>query len=128
MIKLTIFYDGLCPLCVKEMDSLHRHDKNQTIKLVDIQSDDMRHYPSIDKDRAGQILHGFNQDSELLLGLDVTYYAWKLVGKGWLYAPLRWPVVKPLADWVYLKFARNRYRLSKLLIGKSKCEGGQCSR
>ncbi|WP_038173462.1 thiol-disulfide oxidoreductase DCC family protein [Vibrio pacinii] len=128
MIKLTIFYDGLCPLCVKEMNSLHRHDKNHAIKLVDTQSSDMQHYPTIDKHRAGQILHGLKQDGELLLGLDVTYYAWKLVGKGWLYAPLRWSVVKPLADWAYLKFARNRYRWSKLLTGKSKCEGGQCSR
>jgi len=128
MYQLIIFYDGYCPLCVKEMDALRRHDARQQIKLVDIQSEQMRHYPNIDKTKAGQILHALTPNGELLLGLDVTYQAWKLVGKGWIYAPLRWSVVKPLADWAYLGFARNRYRWSKLLTGKSKCESGQCSR
>ncbi|NVD08582.1 DUF393 domain-containing protein [Vibrio sp. JPW-9-11-11] len=128
MYQLIIFYDGLCPLCVKEMEALQRHDSRQQIKLVDIQGQEMRHYPSIDKNKAGQILHAITPEGTVLLGLDVTYRAWKLVGKGWIYAPLRWSVVKPLADWAYLQLARNRYRWSKLLTGKSKCESGQCSR
>ncbi|MDN3685045.1 DUF393 domain-containing protein [Vibrio sinaloensis] len=68
------------------------------------------------------------KDNQLILGLDVTYYAWHLVGKGWLYAPLRWPLFKPVADWAYMRFANNRYTISKWLTGKSKCSNGQCSR
>ncbi|HCE2908683.1 TPA: DUF393 domain-containing protein, partial [Vibrio parahaemolyticus] len=26
MTKLTIFYDGTCPLCAKEMKALRQHD------------------------------------------------------------------------------------------------------
>ena len=33
---LTIFYDGQCPLCIKEMEYLKRCDKNNLIGLVDI--------------------------------------------------------------------------------------------
>lgn len=53
-----------------------------------------------------------NRDAQnnLLLGLDVTYQAWKLVGKGWLYASLRLPNIRPFADWLYIKFANNRYQ------------------
>ncbi|MDF5119601.1 DUF393 domain-containing protein, partial [Vibrio parahaemolyticus] len=54
--------------------------------------------------------------------------AWQLVGRGWLYAPLRWRLVKPVADWLYLKFAKNRYRVSYWLTGTSRCNSGSCSR
>ena len=128
MYKLTIFYDGTCPLCAKEMNALKQQDKNNAIKTIDIYSEDFSEYPSIDPKAANTVLHALNQDGELILGLDVTYLAWKLVGKGWLYAPLRWPVIKVLADWVYLHFAKNRYRVSYLLTGSSRCSKTSCSK
>ncbi|MGU3841687.1 thiol-disulfide oxidoreductase DCC family protein, partial [Vibrio diabolicus] len=69
-----------------------------------------------------------NDNNELILGLDVTHRAWQLVGRGWLYAPLRWPLLKPIADWLYLRFANNRYRVSYWLTGSSRCNSGHCSR
>ncbi|NOH78714.1 DUF393 domain-containing protein [Vibrio sp. RE86] len=126
MTQLTIFYDGYCPLCVKEMTYLKQRDHNDLIQTVDIHTSAFNQYPHIDPEEASTILHAINQDGDLLLGLDVTYQAWHLVGKGWLYAPLRWKLIKPLADIAYLHFARNRYRWSKLLTGKSRCDNNQC--
>eukprot|EP00389_Voromonas_pontica_P015465 GDKH01024116.1.p1 GENE.GDKH01024116.1~~GDKH01024116.1.p1 ORF type:complete len:61 (+),score=13.54 GDKH01024116.1:103-285(+) len=37
---MIIFYDGNCPLCVKEMDSLKRADTHNKIILEDINKDD----------------------------------------------------------------------------------------
>ncbi|AVF61068.1 DUF393 domain-containing protein [Vibrio diabolicus] len=128
MTKLTIFYDGTCPLCAKEMYALKRRDVKQAIKIVDIYSDDFSDYPQIDAQKANTILHALNDNNELILGLDVTHRAWQLVGRGWLYAPLRWPLLKPIADWLYLRFANNRYRVSYWLTGSSRCNSGQCSR
>ena len=128
MYQLTIFYDGFCPLCVKEMETLRRHDKDERIALVDIQTDAINDYPSIDVKEASRILHAIDQQGNLVLGLDATHQAWKLVGKGWLYAPLRWPGVRVIADWFYLRFANNRYLISKFFTGKSRCNNGQCSR
>ncbi|PMJ91486.1 DUF393 domain-containing protein [Vibrio sp. 10N.261.55.A7] len=128
MNDLTIFYDGTCPLCSKEMAALQKQDKKGRIKLVDIYSDEFAQYPQINADAANTVLHAIDNTGQLVLGLDVTYKAWDLVGKGWLYAPLRWPLIKPFADWCYLRFARNRYRVSYWLTGVSRCDSNSCSR
>ncbi|MGY0615102.1 thiol-disulfide oxidoreductase DCC family protein [Vibrio sp. FJH11] len=128
MTKLTIFFDGSCPLCTKEMKALKQQDTHQYIRTVDISSDDFTYYPQIDAARANTILHAIDDNGTLLLGLDVTYRAWQLVGRGWLYAPLRWSLIKPVADWLYLRFANNRYRISYWLTGRSRCSTDQCSR
>lgn len=128
MTKLTVFYDGTCPLCAKEMSALRQRDTKQQIKIINIYSDAFADYPQIDPEQANTILHALNQKGELLLGLDVTHRAWQLVGRGWLYAPLRWRIVKPVADWLYLNFAKNRYRVSYLLTGKSRCNTNSCTR
>lgn len=124
MTLLTLFYDGTCPLCVKEMNAIHKKDKLKQIKTVDINGRDFVAYPHVDYDRANAILHGFDAQGRLLLGLDAAYQAWALLGRGWMYAPLRWPVIRPMADKAYLVFARNRYRISKWFTGKEKCNCG----
>ncbi len=128
MTKLTIFYDGTCPLCTKEVKALKRHDTHQRIHAVDIYSEEFANYPQIDAAKANTVLHALDTNNKLLLGLDVTYRAWQLVGRGWLYAPLRWPLIKPVADWLYLRFANNRYRISYWLTGSSRCGSDHCSR
>lgn len=123
---LTVFYDGYCPLCVKEMLQLSQHDKHGALCLVDINSDSFSEkFPDINKQKASQVLHGKTREGEVLLGLDTTYRAWSLVNKhGWLRV-LRWPVIRVIADFFYLVFARNRYRISFLLTGNARCESCQ---
>ncbi|MDC5705814.1 DUF393 domain-containing protein [Vibrio europaeus] len=128
MPTLTLFYDGHCPLCVKEMNKLKGYDTHSQLLLVDTHSPMFDDYPNIDAQKAAKILHAVDDKGTLILGLDAIHCAWKLVGKGWLYAPLRWPLIKPIADWAYIKFANNRYQISKLLTGKAKCDSGQCFR
>ncbi|MGF1832354.1 thiol-disulfide oxidoreductase DCC family protein [Photobacterium sanguinicancri] len=128
MTKLTVFYDGTCPLCSKEMAALAARDKQHFIQTVDIYSDAFSAYPQIDANAANTVLHALDDKGQLLLGLDVTHRAWQIVGRGWLYAPLRWPLIKPLADRFYLYFAKNRYRFSYWFTGKSRCDSGTCSR
>ncbi|WP_332403219.1 DUF393 domain-containing protein [Vibrio metschnikovii] len=127
MTQLTLFYDATCPLCVKEMDTLKRLDKNQALKMVDIYSEEISAYPQIDIKQAGTILHALDESQQLILGLDAVHRAWQLVGKGWIYAPLRWRLIKPLADKAYLYFAKHRYRFSFWLTGTAKCNNNQCS-
>lgn len=125
-IQLTIFYDGQCPLCVREMKQLKRLDQHNQIAFEDILADDFRErFPQIPVPEANRILHGINEHGEMLYGLDVTHAAWSLVGRGWLTAPLRWPLIRWVADKIYLYFARNRYTISKIFTGKARCE--RCS-
>lgn len=123
---LTIFYDGGCPLCVREMKHLKRLDKNQQMAFEDILKEDfLNRFPHVNVENANRILHGQSQTGEMLYGLDVTHAAWSLVGRGWLTAPLRWRILRPITDRIYLWFARNRYSVSKVLTGKARCE--RCS-
>ncbi|RUO28776.1 DUF393 domain-containing protein [Aliidiomarina sedimenti] len=123
MSRLTIFYDGGCPLCVHEMRKLRKLDTQSQMAFEDIHADGFAaRYPDIDKTAADSILHGKTDNAEMLYGLDVTHAAWSLVGRGWLTAPLRWPGIRWLADKAYLFFARNRYKISRLLTGQSRCD------
>lgn len=120
--SLTIFYDGYCPLCLLEMRKLKQLDKQQKIIFIDIQGPCFSaDYPHLDWQALNARIHGYLQDGSLISGLDVTYLAWKLVGKGWVYAPLRWPGIRWLADITYNLFAKHRYRISYLLTGKKRC-------
>lgn len=123
MKPLTIFYDGGCPLCVKEMRHLRALDKARRIQFENINEADFRdRYPAINVEDANAYLHAQTADGEMLYGLDVTQAAWSQVGRGWMIAPLRWPIIKRIADKAYLAFAKHRNRLSKLLTGRERCE------
>jgi predicted DCC family thiol-disulfide oxidoreductase YuxK len=123
MSELKIFYDGGCPLCLAEMKHLLKLDQHNKIDLVDInQADFQTKHPNINRAKADQILHGQLTDGSILLGLDVTHKAWSLVGKGKWTAILRWPLIRPIADFAYLQFARHRHFLSRLITGQERCE------
>jgi len=123
---LTIFYDGQCPLCMSEMDLLKKHNHKNQLKLVDLHHDEFNEkYPYINKSRAMNMLHGELDTGEILLGLDVTCIAWKLVGKHKWLMILRWPGVRFLSDAVYLFFARYRNQISYVFSGKKPCK--QCT-
>ena len=122
-MDLRIFYDGGCPLCLAEMKQLIKLDRQKKIDLVDINQESFEEdYPEIDRQKADQILHGQLADGTILLGLDVTHKAWSLVGKGRWTAIIRWPIIRPLADFAYLKFARHRHFLSRVITGKERCQ------
>lgn len=128
---LTIYYDGQCPLCKAEMCSLKSNDRSNLLILVDLHSTNFsRLYPHIDLVKAMQVLHGEYQ-GKILIGLDVTYRAWTLVGKGFWVAPLNWPIIKTLCHWVYLGVAKYRHPISNLVarifkIKVNQCDSGVC--
>ncbi len=125
---LRIYYDGLCPLCLREMQHLQRLDRTQQLDLQDINAADFaERFPNIDPLHADRILHGELADGRLLYGLDVTVLAWRLVGRGRWVSFLRWPLIRPVADRVYLFFARHRHRISGWFGRPSTCVDGRCS-
>jgi predicted DCC family thiol-disulfide oxidoreductase YuxK len=122
-MKLTLFYDSQCPLCLTEMRQLKTLDGAGHLAFADLHAPDfIERFPYIDRQKACRILHGQLDTGELLLGLDVTCLAWSLAGRHKWLALLRWPIIKPIADAAYLLFARYRYSISWLLTGKSRCK------
>ena len=122
-MQIRIFYDGYCPLCLAEMNKLKKYDTAHKISFVDIQQPDFaEHFPDLNWHELDARIHVQKLDGTLVTGLDATYLAWKIVGKGWLYAWLRWPIIGWFADGFYSIFARHRYAISYLLTGKKRCQ------
>ncbi|MBY5920785.1 thiol-disulfide oxidoreductase DCC family protein [Ferrimonas balearica] len=122
-MHLTLFYDSHCPLCRREIDALRARDPLGRIRYVDLHDPKLtEQFPELDPTQAMAILHGRLADGTWLTGLDVTHQAWKLVGLGYLTAPLRWRPVRPVTDAAYRVFARHRHRLSYWLTGQRHCD------
>jgi predicted DCC family thiol-disulfide oxidoreductase YuxK len=122
-MAFTLFYDGLCPLCEMEIKHLKKIDLQNNLTFVDIMASDFsEHYPQLDWQALDDRIHGMCEDGTLLIGLDATHRAWSEVGKGWVYAPLRWPVIRFFADKAYILFAKNRHKISYWVTGKKRCE------
>ncbi|MGK0249514.1 MAG: putative DCC family thiol-disulfide oxidoreductase YuxK [Oleispira sp.] len=124
---MIIFYDARCPLCNAEMRQLKKADVKEQIILEDLNATDFSvRFPAIDKTSAMAILHAQNQAGDMIYGLDVTYQAWKTVGKHrWLFI-LRLPVIRIFADMGYTFFAKYRQSISRFLMPNTPCEGDSC--
>jgi predicted DCC family thiol-disulfide oxidoreductase YuxK len=130
--ELTLFYDGKCPFCKAEMTRLERWDQHQRLCFIDIAN------PSFDISATGvtfadldRELHSMTRSGAMLKGLDSMLAAYTLVNKAYLVLPLRIPFLRPYLSQMYLAFARNRYKFSRLLgygkaISSSLCERGVC--
>ena len=125
---MIIFYDANCPLCNAEMKQLKKVDFEHRIVLEDLNATDFNvRFPSIDKSRAMKILHAQTEAGNMIYGLDVTYIAWKTVGKHRWLKILRLPIIRIVADLGYNFFAKYRQPISRLLMPNTTCEGNRCS-
>jgi predicted DCC family thiol-disulfide oxidoreductase YuxK len=119
MDRLTLLYDGGCPLCLREVTFLRQRDRQQhplapCIDFVDIDAadyDPQRHGGISYREAMGRI-HGLRSDGTVLRDVAVFREAYRLVGLGWLYAPTDWPLLRPLVDGVYDLWARWRLRIT----------------
>jgi len=112
--KLTFLYDGGCPLCKRETDFLKGRDEFGNIKFVDINSDDYdpTNYQNISYEKAMSNLHGILHNGNLIQGLDVLAYAYQLVGLGWVYFPIKIPIISNLLKIFYSFWAKYRLNIT----------------
>lgn len=103
-----LFYDGQCPLCRKEIETLKRLEQGG-LGFVDIhhQPDDGPLAPG--KEALLRRLHLVSRQGQWVTGLDATVRAWSHTPVGWLFRPLAWPLVRPLARRFYERWADRRY-------------------
>lgn len=107
-----LLYDGDCPLCAREVSLLRRLDRGRgRLALEDIAagSFDPGRY-GLDAEAVMARIHGVRPDGRVVEGMEAFRRAYAAVGLGWLFAPTRWPLLRPLFDAAYRLFARNRLR------------------
>jgi len=140
MASLTLLYDGGCPLCLREVTFLRRRDTRlhpgaPRLAFVDI--DDATYDPAAHagisyREAMGRI-HAVAADGTVLQDVEVFRRAYALVELGWLYAPTRWPLLRPLVERLYSLWAGARLRLTRrpdlevlCALRRDRCAGGAC--
>ena len=102
----TLYFDGACPLCNKEMTHLARL-KDERLTLVDIHSlPDTQASPT--KASMLEVLH-LKRGDHWLTGVDANVAAWRHTRIGAIWQVLRWPLVGAIVDWVYKHWAHRRF-------------------
>ena len=113
MHKLTIWFDGSCPLCDREIRLMKRLDRRGAINFVDVAASDGVHCPV---DRA-ELLARFHarENGVLLSGAGAFAAMWRAIP---LLRPIgllaRIPLVLNLLERLYLAFLKIRPRLQRL--------------
>ena len=105
----TLFYDGQCPLCRREMDHLRKHaDKNLT--LVDIHElENPDSWPGVTRELLLRRLHLLRESGSFETGLDATVRSWGHTRIGWPLRPLVWPGIRRIVAKLYQRWADRRY-------------------
>ncbi|MGM0984454.1 MAG: thiol-disulfide oxidoreductase DCC family protein [Pseudomonadota bacterium] len=112
----TLYHDGHCPLCQREVAWLEGHPHRARIRLVDIQA------PDFDAASLGTSfeammgrLHVHDAEGRWYIGMDASRALYAVLG----YRRLVWlstlPGVKGMMDAGYRWFARRRVRLGRWL-------------
>jgi predicted DCC family thiol-disulfide oxidoreductase YuxK len=111
-VLLTVFYDGDCPICSREMWLLQRRPNAERIFFVDYRQQDLSSW-SLTKVALDLEIHAINQAGVVLKGIDVFSELYRILGFRFIPNLLETPVLRPLFKLAYRIFAKNR-----LLIGK----------
>lgn len=114
--KLTVFYDGECPICTREIGFYKECDGGSDIDWRDVTkiADDEVH-PGLSRDDALARFHVLTQDGRLMSGGPAFAQMWRnlkkfrLVGAVFSFPPIAW-----LLDRVYDLLLLVRPRLQKL--------------
>jgi predicted DCC family thiol-disulfide oxidoreductase YuxK len=113
--QIKLLYDGLCPLCLREVAFLTKRDAGQgIIAFIDIA--DLTYQPElhggVDFATAMGRIHAVLPDGTVLQGVEVFRRIYEALGIGWIYAATQWPVIGPLVDWTYDIWANWRLKLT----------------
>lgn len=122
---VEVFFDGQCPLCVREINMLRRLDRAGRIRFTDITD------PAFDPASTGRTfeqlmdrIHARLADGTIIEGVEVFRRLYTAVGFGPIVAITRLPGLSWLLDQGYRLFAKNRLKLTGRCV---KNESGACS-
>ena len=110
---IEVFFDGDCPLCLREIRLLQRLDRRRRIVYTDIAAPDFRASDvGIPWNTLMATIHGRLPDGTILEGVEVFRRLYTAVGFGSLVGLSRLPGVADVAEMAYEHFAKNRLRLT----------------
>lgn len=114
--KLTLFYDGACPLCQAEILYLSRRNQTGLLDFVDINSEQFDpNTVGVSCEQALAAMYGQYANGKLIQGVEVFPEAYRranLPVMAWVFSR---KTLQPFLQVGYRYFAKNRHAISKLL-------------
>ncbi|WP_051710336.1 thiol-disulfide oxidoreductase DCC family protein [Andreprevotia chitinilytica] len=119
---LTVYHDGSCPICNREIAVMKRLNRKQHVMFVDISATGFDPAPT-GKTLAelNAKLHVYGDDGQLHLGLDAMRAIYRTLGLGPLITLTELPGLRGLLDSAYAHFARRRASRA------TNCDSGTCT-
>ena len=114
LVKLTIFFDGGCPLCKREFDFLQSRNEKGYLSFIDINSSDF----SLDLKygityrQAMEKIHALKSDGSVIKDIKVFQEAYSLIGLVWIYAPTKLPILDKCIEFIYGLWAKYRLKIT----------------
>lgn len=119
--QVEVFYDGECPLCLREIKLLRRLDRKHRIRFSDIAD------PSFSPTTYGMAMKDFMDEiqgrlpsGEWITGVEVFRRLYATVGLKPIVSLTRLPGISHGLEFGYRVFAKNRLRLT------GRCNDGTC--
>ncbi len=111
--EIEVFYDGECPLCLREISMLRWMDRKQRILFTDIAGIDFQPQ-AYGKDLGALMaeIHGRLPDNTWITGVEVFRRLYSAVGFSLIAKLTRLPVLSHALDLAYRLFAKHRLSLT----------------
>lgn len=109
--RVTMLYDGSCPLCSREVDHYRRIDRQKRVRWVDIATDQqLLEQHNVTFDAAMRHLHVIASDGSIVRGAYAFVEIWRVLPYyRYLARLVALPGVLPLLNSAYRRFADWRY-------------------
>ena len=118
---VEVFYDGDCPLCLKEINMLRWMDRKGRIRFTDIANDTFNpHEFGLSMKEFMAEIQGRLPDGKWIVGVEVFRRLYGAVGFGPIVWLSRIPGITHLLEFGYRIFAKHRLRLT------GRCKDGNC--
>lgn len=111
MATITVYFDGKCGLCAKEIAHYARIAPDGVFRWVDITVDPDAFIARGFRVSEGlKLLHAQREDERMHVGVDAFILIWQQLPRWqWLAIFAALPVIRPIANYSYAWFARWRF-------------------
>ena len=112
--KLTIFYDGDCPLCLAEIHFLKQHNQRGLLLFKSLQQVNAAN-ADINCDLSLRTIHAKLGENEIIIGPEVFYEAYKRTDLRLVNYLFSIKLIRFIYAKFYVLFAKYRHQISKLI-------------
>jgi len=128
MHELSVYYDGACHLCSREIEHYMKKETGGRVRYVDIAAPGFNAAAEgLDRERVQREMHVKLASGEIKTAVQAFVHLWQVLpGYGWAAKLASNPVILPVLSAGYHVFARLRPYLPKR--HRDACDNGVCVR